>query len=321
MEYGSVALPVRVYDPLVLEAGELLVRYVDVFTCLPAAPPSYGAVSFYRAVVPEEWHRLGTLGVARAGCPNINGQQWMIAVKENPARADPTVPPLVAPRRDDWYASYGQVGHTEAAFRLPECPAGYVAMGSVEYPESVSPHEPDAGDATCIRQDLTVPGVSGDQFLYYWANRTTAPVNSRYDDTTLYLEAEQNHRRTFTKGISQDDSTTISHTAGVSLTVESGVQFLGAGGKVSATVSYQFGYASQHSVGQFEEESTQVSINVPPPQGRRRVARADDDPREAAPEVRLLEPLPRGVDAPISLTATRQREEIARTLREAGFRR
>lgn len=224
---------------------------------------------------------------------------------------------------------------------------------------------PNADDATCVREDLTVPGVAGDQFLYYWANRTAAPSNSDYDSTTTYLatgtfslpppwpirnvlavelpllvdtpqrmwlphvtsfsaadnvyrepllakavlvpftailsgsdyaakgvgwmvensplvrvervvrwdqvffavntgSVEQNHGRTFTKGISQEASTTISHTAGVSVTVESGVSFLGAGGKVSATVSYQFGYQTQHSVGEFEEESTNVSINVPP---------------------------------------------------------
>ncbi len=39
-----------------------------------------------------------------------------------------------------------------------------------------------------------------------------------------------------------------------------------------------------------------------------------------APEVRLLVPLPHGVDTPIYLTATRQRDEIVRALREAGFR-
>jgi len=75
---------------------------------------------------------------------------------------------------------------------------------------------------------------------------------------------EQNHSRTFTKGISNEASTTISHTAGVSLTAESGVEFLGSGGKISATVSYEFGYQTQHSVGEFAEESTEVSINVPP---------------------------------------------------------
>ena len=50
----------------------------------------------------------------------------------------------------------------------------------------------------------------------------------------------------------------------MSLTVESGVRFLGSGGKVSATVSYQLGYGSQHSVGEFEEAGTTVGITVLP---------------------------------------------------------
>ncbi len=74
----------------------------------------------------------------------------------------------------------------------------------------------------------------------------------------------QNPSKTFTKGISVTDSTTLSHTAGISVTAEGGVEFLGTGGRVSATVSYQFGYESQHAVGEFREESTTVTINVPP---------------------------------------------------------
>lgn len=38
-----------------------------------------------------------------------------------------------------------------------------------------------------------------------------------------------------------------------------------------------------------------------------------------APEVRVLAPLPRGVDPAMYLTAARQKEEIARALRGAGF--
>jgi len=354
------ALPVRVYDPLVLDAGEILIKYVDTFECLGPVSQIYGPVSFYRPVVPEGWHRLGMFGISTGGCPNVNGQRWMIAVKENPEKADPITPPLAAPTRYRGIGGFGTTGGLSTSFSAPDCPAGYVPMGCVE-------GYPNADDATCVREDLTVPGVGGDQFLYYWANQTAAPDNTDYDVTTTYLatgtfsvpdafhastrnvlaielpllvdtpqrmwlprvtsfsaednlyrepllakavlvpftavlsgsdyaakgvgwmvenspfvrvervlhwdqvffavntgSVEQSHGRTFTKGISQEASTTISHTAGVSVTVESGVSFLGAGGKVSATVSYQFGYQTQHSVGQFEEESTNVSINVPP---------------------------------------------------------
>lgn len=38
-----------------------------------------------------------------------------------------------------------------------------------------------------------------------------------------------------------------------------------------------------------------------------------------APEVRVLAPLPRGIDPAVFVTAARQKEEIARALRGAGF--
>lgn len=362
------SLPVRVYDPFVLDAGELLIRYVSTFECLPVIPPFYSDASFYRPVVPEGWRRLAMFGVATAGCPNVNGQQWMIAVKANPERANLANPPLVEPTSYHWTAGFGHPGYHDARFWFPECPAGYVAMGALEQAPDVYPYSPTPDDATCVREDLTVPGVAGATILKSdWTNyviRTAAPENVDFDVTTTYLETgafrafdqpgfrvlaidppplidapqqtwlphvssflssdnlypepllakallvpftailsgnmylsrgvgwmlgnspfvrvervvdwdqvffavntgstEQNHSRTFTKGISTESSTTISHTAGVSVTAETGVKFLGNGGKVSATVSYQFGYQSQHSVGQLEEESTNVSINVPP---------------------------------------------------------
>jgi hypothetical protein len=366
------SVPVRVYDPLVLDAGEILIKYVDVFECLPQSP-SYREASFYHPVVPEGWRQLATFGVGPSGCPNINGHQWMIVVRENPERADRITPPLVAPHGYDRHEGIGYVISPNCWFETfwtPICPEGYVAMGSVVTADFTGErcfgyaHTPSLDDATCVREDLTVPGDTGDAFWTGWSVRTAAPANSNYQTTTAYLEtgtfsqpaeaavrnvlafklpmlldtpyrtslphvtsffqedneyAEpllvkavlvpfsmilhgeeyatkgvgwmvenspfvrmervarwnlevflfndssvvQNISRSITKGVSDETSTTISQTAGVSLTAETGVKFLGPGGKVSATVSYQFGYQTQHSVGQFTEEETTVSIDVP----------------------------------------------------------
>jgi hypothetical protein len=65
-------------------------------------------------------------------------------------------------------------------------------------------------------------------------------------------------------GVQTTNAETFSHTVGISITVESGVEFLGAGGKVSATMSYQFGYSTMHSVASLQEQHINVTIYTQP---------------------------------------------------------
>ena len=65
------------------------------------------------------------------------------------------------------------------------------------------------------------------------------------------------------KGIETTTSETFSHTVGISITAESGVSFLGTGGKMSVTVSYQFGYSSTESRAVFTSESWTASKPCP----------------------------------------------------------
>jgi hypothetical protein len=351
------SVPVRVYDPMVLDAGEIMIRYTDTFQCLTPAAQWYGPVSFYRPVVPEGWQRLGSFAVPQAGCPNINGKQWMMIVKENPEQANPVTPPLVAPTSLSYV---GGTSDSQGSFALymPECPAGYVAMGYVADSQ-------DVNDATCVRQDLTVHGVAGTNIVFYWATRIAAPNNSDYTNTTAYLEtgtftgpldfhpvlnvlaielpllidvpyqnwyphltspsrpaassqavlakavlvpftaimsgsdygakgvgwmvehspfvrvervqswtfwkdlinsstAAQSLHYSTTTGIDTETSNTYSAKTGVSVTVEAGVGFLGVGGKVSATVSAEFGYSHQTSVGEFTQHTVTVDVNAAP---------------------------------------------------------
>jgi len=68
----------------------------------------------------------------------------------------------------------------------------------------------------------------------------------------------------FVSGVSTTDSETFSHTAGISITVESGVEFFGSGGSVSVTASYEFGYESMHSVTALREKHIVVTIYTVP---------------------------------------------------------
>ena len=74
---------------------------------------------------------------------------------------------------------------------------------------------------------------------------------------------QENHLE-LVSGISTTDSETMSHTVGVSISHEAGVEFKGVGAKNSVTVSYQFGYETMHAVTELQEKHIKVSINTPP---------------------------------------------------------
>jgi hypothetical protein len=79
------------------------------------------------------------------------------------------------------------------------------------------------------------------------------------NDTSL---VQENHLE-LVSGVSKTDSTTMSHTVGVSVTQEAGVEFKGVGAKTSFTASYQFGYESMHSVSEMQEKHKKIGINIP----------------------------------------------------------
>jgi len=74
----------------------------------------------------------------------------------------------------------------------------------------------------------------------------------------------QENQVEFVSGVSTTESETFSHTAGISITVESGVEFMGFGGSTSVTASYQFGYESMHSVTALRERHIVVTIFTVP---------------------------------------------------------
>jgi hypothetical protein len=64
-------------------------------------------------------------------------------------------------------------------------------------------------------------------------------------------------------GISTTDSSTFSVSTGISVTTESGVSFLGTGGKVSATVSVELGYQTSTSVTEFQTKTISNQYTIP----------------------------------------------------------
>jgi Vacuolar protein sorting-associated protein 62/Insecticidal Crystal Toxin, P42 len=387
------SVPVRVYDPTVLDAGEILLKYVDTFTCRwdDAHSGAYLNGSFYQPVVPVGWHALGSHGEGGYGCPNIDGQAWMIVVKEDAADADPIHPPLTPPT--DYTLEWNDAGTGSSvkygSFWTPVCLNGYVAMGTVV---TSNRSKPSLNEVTCVRRDLTTDAEAGSIIwddhgtgsgvAYQGSFQLVAPNNDSYQNTNAYLGTgtfvtqgqlsgacsgencwvpparggrevmnvlklelptlidatpgttlpsltscedppdftepivekvllvpftailsgdtynsrgldwmvnnspfvrvgrevtwekkvfainsgdQVNHwEKTLHMGVTTADSETFSHTVGVSITAKGGAEFLGAGGEVSATVSYQFGYETQHSVGVFMAEDTTVGGDYGP---------------------------------------------------------
>jgi hypothetical protein len=64
-------------------------------------------------------------------------------------------------------------------------------------------------------------------------------------------------------GVSTTDSSTFSVSTGVSVTVESGVSFLGTGGKASATVSVELGYQTSTGVTEFNNVTITNQYPIP----------------------------------------------------------
>lgn len=70
--------------------------------------------------------------------------------------------------------------------------------------------------------------------------------------------------KTVTTGVTVEQSQTFSVNTGISVTAESGVSFLGTGGKVSATVSVELGWETSTGVSELKQDSVLKQLVTPP---------------------------------------------------------
>jgi Vacuolar protein sorting-associated protein 62/Insecticidal Crystal Toxin, P42 len=193
------SVPVLVYDPKVLDVGEIEITYVDQFACrwTDAHAGADIHASFYHPVVPAGWHALGSLGVRDAlDCPVVSNQRWMMLVRADPDDADPVTPPLDPPtgftKEWDDTGTGGDVMY--GAFWTPVCRTGYVAMGTVVTKGRATP---PLSDATCVRKDLTRPAIAtstiwndkgtGGDVAYQGSFTMEAPENFNFAAITAFL--------------------------------------------------------------------------------------------------------------------------------------
>ncbi len=141
----SCALPVQVYDPLILDTGELLITYTDDFAFIGG----FGDAGFWRPIPPAGFHALGDFCLNGTGDPNGNKAVMVVSAKpESDAIAF----------THSYQPSVGRYG---ASFQRPIPPAGFVALGYLFFgaaPESTA----------CVREDLTILGASGGRVMFRW---------------------------------------------------------------------------------------------------------------------------------------------------------
>jgi hypothetical protein len=139
-------------------------------------------------------------------------------------------------------------------------------------PKLTSPNEPPQFTTADLADTVIVPftavvdkGLSVqqqiDQSPFYTITREEIYELAQFqtNDTT----EKQQITVTEATGVSTTDSSTFSSTTGVSVTAESGVSFLGAGGKVSATVSVQLGYQTTTSITEFTNKTISNQYTIP----------------------------------------------------------
>jgi hypothetical protein len=149
--------PVQVYDSKIVEAGELLIAFVDKFEYRWNSEGCSLAASFYHPVTTDWFHALGSIGFDEISDPN--GKKWAVVVKAKPG-SDALVPP---DSYDFVWNSRGTGADNEGSFWNPIPPPGYKALGTVAQRGF---DKPSINDVVCVREDLVVDGALGGQFFW-----------------------------------------------------------------------------------------------------------------------------------------------------------
>ncbi len=171
---SRTTFPVQVYDPMVLETDELLIKFVDAFVWCWNTSGDHPHVTFWHPAAVDGFRPLGS--VATPGFEPATGRAWAVVVKARPG-SDALRPPIdyerlwssqdvrtrvkgTGPHRHYQYTSPG-------SFWLPVAPDGYQALGVVV---AGTFGKPSLDAVVCVREDLTWPGELGSSVVT-WRGR------------------------------------------------------------------------------------------------------------------------------------------------------
>jgi hypothetical protein len=156
-------LPVWVYDHQVLDVGELLITFCDVFQYCWDDRGSGGDYdgSYYHPLPDSGFKPLGSIGFRNYYNPNGIHTVMVVKAKQgSDALAAPVDYTLV-------YNDVGSGANTDGSFWTPVPPSGYLALGTVA---QAGYNKPDTNAVVCVRADLTILGDAGD---FIWIDEGT----------------------------------------------------------------------------------------------------------------------------------------------------
>jgi hypothetical protein len=152
-------VPVEVYNPEILDGGELLITFAYTYEyrwCDRGSGGDHDG-SYYHPVTTDDFQALGSLGFS--GYYNPNNILGVMVVKAKQGSEDALAHPV------DYTLIYNDAGsgaNDDGSFWTPVPPEGYKAMGVVA---QRGWGKPSLDDVVCVREDLTIPGSSG---AYVW---------------------------------------------------------------------------------------------------------------------------------------------------------
>lgn len=153
----SREIPVRVYDPLILETEELLITFSQNFRfCWDDRMADYmfplTKGSYWHPVADDGFKPLGSLAIS--GYDDPTGKQGVMMVKaknDSDALAEPVD-----------YTLLFQTQNFPGSLWIPVPPPGYKAMGIVAFAGAFAWDKPRLSDVVCVREDLTIHGEAED---------------------------------------------------------------------------------------------------------------------------------------------------------------
>ena len=151
----SAGIPVRIYDPQILDTEELLIAFSQTFQFRWNDNGSGQSMngSYWHPLTTDGFKALGSLGFQ--GHYNPTGKHGVIVLKAksgSEALAAPVDYTLL-------FSDQGSHAKDSGSFWIPVPPAGYKAMGIVT---QSGYNKPDLEDVVCVREDLTIPGEVGE---------------------------------------------------------------------------------------------------------------------------------------------------------------
>jgi hypothetical protein len=154
-------IPIQIYNPVILDCGELILTYTNTYVYRWHDAGSGGDYngSYWHPVPPEGYYAMGSLG--RPNWSNPNGTKPMIVVKAKDPNS--ALPPIKHPTDYTWvYNDAGTGSNNDGSFWMPVAPVGYKALGIVA---NSGWGKPALTEVVCVREDLTTLGKGGG---YIW---------------------------------------------------------------------------------------------------------------------------------------------------------